>query len=72
MEFSWKFVLFFLHMVLFAATSEDGASPPHVVFMMVDDWGWANVGYHRNPPTKEVDTPNFDNLKQKGLELDQH
>ena len=45
---------------------------PHIVFMMVDDWGWANVGYHRDPPTKEVDTPNFDSLKKEGLELDQH
>ena len=46
--------------------------PPHIIFMMVDDWGWANVGYHRDPPTREVDTPNFDELRKKGLELDQH
>ena len=39
---------------------------------MVDDWGWANVGYHRDPPTKEVVTPNFDSLVKQGLELDQH
>ena len=45
---------------------------PHLVFMLVDDWGWANVGYHRNPPTKEVVTPNIDNLVKEGLELDQH
>ena len=45
---------------------------PHIVFMLVDDWGWANVGYHRNPPTKEVVTPNIDNLVKNGLELDQH
>ena len=42
------------------------------IFPMVDDWGWANVGYHRNPPTKEVVTPNFDSLVKSGLELDQH
>ena len=40
--------------------------------MMVDDWGWANVGYHRNPPTPEVVTPNIDSLVKDGLELDQH
>ena len=45
---------------------------PHIVFMMVDDWGWANVGYHRDPPTKEVVTPNIDALVKEGLELDQH
>ena len=33
------------------------ADKPHVVIMLVDDWGWANVGYHRDPPTREVDTP---------------
>ena len=33
---------------------------------------WANVGYHRDTPTKEVVTPNFDNLVKEGLELDQH
>ena len=27
---------------------------PHIIYLLVDDWGWANVGYHRNPPTAEV------------------
>ena len=36
------------------------ADKPHILFMLVDDWGWANVGYHRDPPTKEVVTQNFD------------
>ena len=49
-----------------------GADKPHIVFMMVDDWGWANVGYHRDPPTREVVTPNIDSLVKDGLELDQH
>ena len=35
-------------------------------------WGWANVGYHRNPPTREVVTPNIDDLVKQGLELNQH
>ena len=48
------------------------ASKPHLVFMLVDDWGWANAGYHRTTPTKEVVTPNIDNLVKNGLELDQH
>ena len=45
---------------------------PHIVFLMVDDWGWANVGYHRNSSSKEVVTPNIDNLVKEGLQLDQH
>ena len=48
------------------------AGKPHLVFMLVDDWGWANVGYHRDPPTDEVVTPNIDKLVKIGLELDQH
>ena len=45
---------------------------PHVVFMLVDDWGWANVGYHRDTPTKDISTPNIDSLVKEGLQLDQH
>jgi arylsulfatase I/J len=55
-----------------AASPSPSASKPHLVFMLVDDWGWANVGYHRNPPTKEVVTPNIDSLVKQGVELDQH
>ena len=53
------------------AGAEHVADKPHIVYILVDDWGWANVGYHRNPPTPEVDTPNIDNLVKEGLELDQ-
>ena len=44
----------------------------HPVFRLVDKWGWANVGYHHDPPTKEVVMPNIDNLGKNGLQLDQH
>ena len=53
------------------AATKPGANKPHIVYVLVDDWGWANVGYHRNPPTREVDTPNINNLVKNGLELDQ-
>ncbi len=48
------------------------AAKPHLMFLLVDDWGWANVGYHRNGTDKEVVTPNIDDLVKNGLELDQH
>ena len=48
--------------VLTALSTATQESKPNVVFVLVDDWGWANVGYHRDPPTKEVVTPNMDNL----------
>ena len=58
--------------VLFFTTVATADTKPHIVFVLVDDWGWANVGYHRDPPTKEVVTPNIDGLLKEGLELNQH
>ena len=51
---------------------EEVNSKPHIVFMLVDDWGWANVGYHRETPTRDISTPNIDSLVKNGLQLDQH
>jgi hypothetical protein len=52
---SWRLLLSFFAMeitlaflFLFALCVVGSApSKPHIVFIMVDDWGWANVGYHR-------------------------
>ena len=41
---------------------------PHIVFVLVDDWGFADVGF-RNPNVK---TPNFDKLAHTGLILNRH
>ena len=41
---------------------------PHIVFVFVDDWGYADVGF-RNPAIK---SPNFDMLASTGLLLDRH
>ena len=57
---------------LLIAAGANAATKPHIMFMLVDDWGWANVGYHRNGTDKEVVTPNIDDLVKNGLELDQH
>ncbi len=35
---------------------------PHIVFMMIDDWGWADAGYHLDAPSKEVVAPNIDTI----------
>ena len=48
------------------------SSKPHIMFVLVDDWGWANVGYHQEIPNDEVVTPKIDNLVKEGIELDQH
>lgn len=42
---------------------------PHVLFVLADDLGWANVGWHRDPPTPEVQTPILNQLVETGIEL---
>lgn len=61
----WLSVLFLFCSCILAVNGK-----PHIVFVLVDDLGWANVGYHN--VTHEVDTSNIDSLVQEGLELDQH
>uniref|UniRef100_A0A8C7X6B5 Sulfatase N-terminal domain-containing protein n=1 Tax=Oryzias sinensis TaxID=183150 RepID=A0A8C7X6B5_9TELE len=41
------------------------APRPHIVFIMADDFGWNDVGYHNS----EIKTPNLDLLSAKGVRL---
>jgi len=45
------------------------APRPHIVLFVIDDQGWANVGYH-NPGN--VITPNSDQLAKEGIRLERH
>eukprot|EP01084_Bolivina_argentea_P254030 426953_1 len=47
------------------------ASKPNILFILADDFGWANVGYH-NKQNDEIKTPNMDYLVKNGLELNRH
>ena len=56
-------------LVFFGVFGIDGsASKPNIVFVLVDDWGYADVGF-RNPAIK---TPNFDELAASGVLLNRH
>jgi arylsulfatase I/J len=33
---------------------QDYGAKPHIMFLFCDNVGWANVGFHRDPPTPEV------------------
>ena len=44
------------------------AKLPNIVFVLVDDWGFADVGF-RNPA---ISSPNFDDLAKTGLVLNRH
>lgn len=46
----------------------DTAQRPNFIFIMADDFGWADVGFHGG----NVPTPNLDRLKAEGVELTQH
>ena len=57
-----------------------GNSKPHLVFILFDDYGWADAGWHRNysiggvtvPPTNEVQTPTLNDMVQNGINLNRH
>jgi len=55
-----------------AALATAVAAVPHLVFNLIDDWGWADVGYHRDPSFKEIVTPNIDALVASGIELNNY
>ena len=50
-------------------------SQPDLIFVLIDDWGHANVGFHRDPSwpgNNETLTPNIDRLALGGLRLERH
>jgi arylsulfatase A-like enzyme len=41
---------------------------PNIVFIIADDLGWADIGYHGS----EIQTPNLDSLAKQGVRFEQH
>lgn len=60
--------LFLLAAVVFATPHYAGTRNPNVVFIMADDLGWNDVGYHGS----EIQTPNIDRLAATGVRLDRY
>lgn len=56
-----------------AAAATAASARPHVLLILLDDWGHANLGAHRSDPAgkREVVTPNMDGLLAAGRELTQ-
>lgn len=44
------------------------AQQPHIVFILADDFGWNDVGYH----SSEIRTPNLDKLSSGGVRLENY
>src|ERR1700743_1381972 len=49
------------------ATPHQPAAKPNVIFILADDLGWKDVGYHGS----DIKTPNLDRLAQTGARLEQ-
>eukprot|EP01052_Picozoa_sp_SAG31_P047448 SAG31_NODE_9501_length_1267_cov_2.899829_2_plen_127_part_00 len=43
---------------------------PHIVFVLLDDWGWGNAGW--NNPAVAEQTPTLSALVKTGIELERH
>ena len=54
--------------VFHLADSKVNSKPPHILFILADDLGWYDVGFH-NPKIK---TPNIDKLVEDGVKLDSY
>jgi arylsulfatase A-like enzyme len=60
----------FLALAFTTFARADGPSPrlPNILFIVADDLGWADVGWH----DKEISTPNLDALASTGVRLENH
>ncbi len=51
-----------------AEASRSAEAPPNIVFILADDQGWADIGYHDS----DIQTPNLDRLAAEGVRLNRH
>ena len=51
-----------------ALGAESSPPRPNILFLVADDLGWEDVGYHGS----RIDTPHLDRLVKEGVELDRH
>jgi arylsulfatase A-like enzyme len=61
-------LLAFLATAAGLARADEGSIRPNFLFILADDLGWADVGFHRG----KVPTPHLDKLAADGVELTQH
>ena len=63
--------VYLLKLMLMIATRTRSENPPNIVFILVDDVGWADFNYTTPLPTS-IPTPKIDLLARSGLVLTQH
>jgi arylsulfatase B len=59
-------ILIFISLLVGSSSGANAAVKPNIVFILADDLGWADVGYHGG----YIKTPNIDRLAREGVELD--
>lgn len=52
---------------LSSPASAQGSRPPNIVYIVADDLGWKDVGFHGS----DIKTPNIDGLAESGVKFDQ-
>ena len=53
------------------AAAASAPTRPNLIFVLLDDWGWANLGIH-NPGNKEIQTPYINSLINSSILLNRH
>jgi len=53
---------------LSVARANRASKPPHILFLLADDLGWSDVGFHGS----KIKTPNIDKLASEGVILDNY
>lgn len=61
-------VILVAHTVPMQRVKADHASRPNIVFILADDLGWADIGYHDS----DIHTPHLDALASNGVRLHRH
>ncbi|MCP5532837.1 MAG: arylsulfatase [Akkermansiaceae bacterium] len=54
-------------MLLIAPSAASAAEKPHILYIVADDLGWQDVGFHG---AKDIPTPNLDKLAAEGMRLE--
>jgi len=67
----WSLSVCFVAVLVPSSSRSTSSSTPNILFILADDLGWGNVGWHQ-PNNSEILTPYMDALAQKGLILDRH
>ena len=64
----FKIVPMFLSLCLLTFVLQVGGRPLHILLVVVDDFGWSDVGFHGS----KINTPNMDKLASEGVILDNY